>query len=307
MRLFFLILLLANLALWYWHQPVVAWLHASAPERASRPSAIDAPPLVLLAEREAAAARSEATPERKPAPSSAPAAEPDAAATSPGGTDAAQTQARTPARTQVEMPTQAQVQPPAQPRSESAPASGSRSESRSGSESRPQPAPAVTASARAADAAGNCVEIGPWSDAAAAEAARAGTLGEGVQAELVTVERLRPAGFWMLTADRYDRSGARQTLQRMQEQGVEDIAIVSLDSGWAISLGLYSRSSALERRRAQMLQLGYTPEVRERSETRTEYLLRLSPGSAAVTAAQEIAAATSGLEWRTTDCLVAPD
>lgn len=128
-----------------------------------------------------------------------------------------------------------------------------------------------------------------------------------MQAELIAVERLRPAGFWMLTADRYDRAGARETLQHMQEQGVEDIAIVSLDSGWAISLGVFSRNSALERRRTQMLDLGYTPEVRERSATRTEYLLRLSPGPAAVTAAQKIAASAPGLEWRTTDCLVAPD
>lgn len=301
MRLFFLVLLFANLALWYWHQPVVAWLHAAAPERASRPSAIDAPPLVLLAERDGAAVRSATMPEeRKPAPSSASAAESAAAATSPTGSAGAET-------VQPQAQSQAQSRSQAQPESEPEPASGPRSESRSESAPRPQPAPTVTASARAADAAGNCVEIGPWSDAAAAEAARAGVAGDGVRAELIAVERLRPAGFWMLTADRYDRAGARQTLQRMQEQGVEDIAIVSLDSGWAISLGLYSRSSALERRRAQMLALGHTPEVRERSETRTEYLLRLSPGSAAVAAAQGIAAAAPGLEWRTMDCVVAPD
>ncbi|MDX9741339.1 MAG: hypothetical protein RBT81_09200 [Gammaproteobacteria bacterium] len=276
MRMFFLLLVLANLALWYWHEPVVGWLQGAPPEQVSRPLASDAPPLVLLSERQDAA--------RQDAVSAPPRTEPPASR--------AQTSVAAPADSMPD----AGVSSSASAR---APVS---------TPSRPEPAgqPQPQAPAPASRiASGSCIEIGVWSELAAAETARTKVQGEGAQAEIVTVERQRPAGHWMLTADRYDRAGARETLRRMQGQGLEDIAIVSLDSGWAISLGLFSRTAALERRRAQMLELGYTPEVRERSETRTEYLLRLSPGASA--AAQRLADTTPGLELRTVDCFPAQD
>lgn len=52
MRLFFLLLLLANLALYYWHEQVVDWLAARAPVERPVASAYEgAPSLILLSER----------------------------------------------------------------------------------------------------------------------------------------------------------------------------------------------------------------------------------------------------------------
>lgn len=272
MRLFFLVLLLANLALWYWHEPVSAWLHWDPPERSLRPaaSAPEVPKLMLLSElQQGEEARAEVT---GPV---APQADADAAAP-------------------VEPPVGATTEPaPQPPMAEIAP---------------PPPVATVTAPPVPGAVAGSCVEVGPWSEQAAAEAALASIGKDGLSGEVVAVERERLAGYWMLTADRYDRAGVREVLRRMQEQGVTDIAIVSLDTGWAISLGLFSRKSALERRRAQMLELGYTPEVRERTETRTEYLLRLaSTDGAARNAAEHLAGKGPGLEWQTVECPPAQD
>lgn len=275
MRLFFLILLLANLALWYWHEPALGWLQGAPQEKSVRPAAPDAPLLMLLSEREGsatAAAMAKAEPGRAPVAADRPVETIDEPAPA-----TASVSAQTPA---------------------AAPASPAQSQ-----------ASAPVADGSAGTATGSCIELGTWAELEAAEAALARVQAEGVQAELITEERQHPAGYWMLTADRYDPAGARETLRRMQEQGVEDIAIVALDSGWAISLGLYSRSSALERRRAQMLELGYTPEVRERTRTSKEFTLRLrtANGVDPRIIAERLAGEAPDLEWQTVDCQPAQD
>lgn len=279
MRLFFLVLLLANLALWYWHEPVwhepvSGWLQKDPPERSIRPPAPapDVPRLILLSELE-----SEETQDQL-AKSSAPQAEPPTVAPVEQPVDAL-----------AEAAPQTAVPPPA-----AAP-------------DKPPQTRAPTATRSARTTAGSCFEVGAWSELAAAEAALATAKAGGAAAEVVKVEQQHQAGWWMLTADRYERAEARETLRRLQELGVNDIAIVSLDSGWAISLGLFSRNSALERRRAQMLELGYTPEVRERTVTHTEYRLRLTTGVDLRSIAERLAGESPELEWRTVECPSAQD
>lgn len=150
------------------------------------------------------------------------------------------------------------------------------------------------------------MEVGPYLDLARAEEARTAAERAGLTAALETAEREVPTGYWVLTQGRYDLAGAREVLQRMNEDGIGDTAIVSLDSGMAISLGLYSRAPAMERRRRELMERGYTPEVRQRFETRTVHLLRLKAAAGGEGAMQALLGTLSQteprLEWREAAC-----
>lgn len=263
MRLFFLLLLLVNIAFYIWHEPVVAWLKGADPVERTAARGETAPALVLLSEREA---RTEAV---VPAPAPVPArtASPAPRETTPPATPAA---------------------PPAQA----------------------VPPPATVSAVRTTEAAAppplRCLEVGPYADAELAEAARLRAGRAGMTVTLENVERDMPAGYWLLTEARYDLAGAREVLRRMGESGVDDIAIVSLDSGMAVSLGLYSRTSAMERRRRELVELGYPVEVRQRSETRQVQMMRLRAAGVAEQTVKDLladlATAEPRLEWRDTEC-----
>jgi hypothetical protein len=266
MRLFFLLLLMMNIAFYVWHEPIVAWLKGGEPAEQRAAARSDAASsLVLLSEREARAAEPAPGPAPVPNPAPAPVVTPAPRQEPPAATPAPSVQA-------------------AFPPAAVAPARGA------------APAPAAL----------RCLEIGPYAEAGLAEAARARAARIGMTAALEKVEREMPAGFWLLTEARYDLAGAREVLRRMGEQGVDDIAIVSLDSGMAVSLGLYSRTSAMERRRRELVELGYPVEVRQRSETRQVQMLRLSSAGVAEQAVRELladlTAAEPRLEWRDAEC-----
>ncbi len=257
MRLFFLLLLLMNVAFYIWHEPIVAWMKGDAPVERTVTRSETMPSLVLLSERDA--------------PRSEPAARQDAPAKPP------------PQAAGLPSPSVQADFPPA----------------------------AVSSAARAETAAalpaGQCIEVGPYTDAALAAAARSSAESAGMKAGLERVERDMPAGYWLLTEERYNLAGARDILRRMGEDGVDDIAIVSLDSGMAISLGLYSRSAAMERRRRELVELGYPVEVRQRSERREVQVLHLATAAGADAQAvkallTDLVSAEPRLEWRDTAC-----
>lgn len=261
MRLFFLLLLLANLAFFYLHEPVIEWMGVGEAPPAAGTRQPPAPPLLLLSERDARIA-DDVSGQRSPA---VPSPEPDRAPAPPPP-------ARTPA-----------------------PASGLSA----------APSPPAGSSPETAVQAGRCLAIGPYLEESRAADARGSAEEAGMTATLETAEREVPVGHWMLTKERYTLAEARAVMSEMNEKGIGDTALVSLDDGVAISLGVFSRTSALERRRRELAGHGYSPEVRPRLATRTVYMVRLEhPGAGGALDAllNVLAQSEPRLEWRETGC-----
>lgn len=251
MRLFFLLLVLANLAFWFWHEPIAEHLGQGTGGGPARPAAAvdDLPRLVLLSERETDHVPAPEGPEAPVVPLAVAAGE----------------LTRGPAPVPVGVGSGPEDRPAGPERSEASPV---------------------------------CAEIGTWSEPGQAEDALA-ALGLPGRVEERRQERL--GGYWIILPERLDRTGARAAHARLVAEGVEDLAVVALDDGWTISLGLFSRRDALERRRAEVQALGYAPEVRRRTETHLEYVIRLGPG-ADPDRVRMFAEADPSLEWRLAGC-----
>lgn len=135
--------------------------------------------------------------------------------------------------------------------------------------------------AAAADAV--CLSIGPV--AGEEEIGRMGAwLNErGGKTQLRPNERRELALYWLYLPPYPSKEDARQQVLEMKEKGVEDIfTIKNGDQANAISLGVYSRKTSLERRLAELKSKGYTPQVapRYRQKKATWYDVRFPLGYA---------------------------
>jgi hypothetical protein len=110
--------------------------------------------------------------------------------------------------------------------------------------------------------------------------------------------------YWLVTQQRFDLVGARDMMRRMNEDGIKDIAIVSLDGNKVVSLGLFSSKVTAERRRRELVGLGYTPELRRQTEKRSGHLLRLDAAAPGVVddLRKVWQQAEPQLEWRESIC-----
>ncbi|MDR2877336.1 MAG: hypothetical protein LBV36_04775 [Chromatiales bacterium] len=265
MRIFFLLLLAANLAFFYWHEPVVDWLSARAtpPVRLASLARDDMPPLVLLRERTDHAGANQLA---MNAGASLEATRGDAAALQPESTPAQEMPIAQPS-----VPLTSQRELAGEPRS----------------------------------VAGVCLAVGPWEDAKRAREALNVAQKAGMKATLEAMEWEMPVDrYWLVTQQRFDLSGARDMMRRMNDDGIKDIAIVALDGSKVVSLGLFSSKVTAERRRRELVGLGYTPELRRQTETRSGYLLRFD--TAAPGAADDLRKVWQQdepqLEWRESIC-----
>lgn len=304
MRIFFLLLLLANLAFFYWHEPVTAWLsERAAPARPVAAVREDAPSLVLLSERDAQKeVGSESAMRRSVPPVSQNADAGEGVTAPPASSSLPQTPPPEPVPVpQPRAPEQAPAQsaPPREQAQISAPAPAPARELES-------PATATRSSEPPRPLVGVCLEVGTWQDADRAQQAAGAAKEAGVKAALETAEREIPGRYWIVTQQRFDLAGARDAMRRMSEDGIKDIAIVSFEDGWAISLGLFSRPATADRRRREMLDLGYPPEVRRQTEKRSVHLLRLNPAGAQPGAVdgllKTLQQTEPQLEWRESAC-----
>ncbi len=290
MRLFFLLLLLGNLAFFTWHFQMGAYsetgVSAEATVARTDPGV---PGIVTIAERAQQTAA--------PAPRAARPPEPEAPVV-----------AETPAA-----PSPSPEEPvAASPPSPVDPAPAVSSAPRDPATVRPpQTAPAAVAPpppATAARVPERCTSAGPYENAEAAEAARRAAVAAGIDARVEETGRQVPAGFWVLLEGRYPIAEARRLLREMEGKGLRDIAITPLEDGsHAISLGIFSLQSTLDNRRREIIAQGYIPEVRERTRTINAYRLRLR------LAAEDLRPMTRmmntlvemdpRIEWRDIDCL----
>jgi hypothetical protein len=141
----------------------------------------------------------------------------------------------------------------------------------------------VAAASTAADAleVGPCYSVGPLSDAEEVERMAEWLREREGKAALRADERREIALYWVYLPPFDDAAGARAIVEEMKGRGIEDIFIIARgDMANAVSLGVYSRKSSLERRLDELRGYGYEAVVAPRYRTKkaTWYDVRFEPG-----------------------------
>jgi hypothetical protein len=246
LRIFFVLLLLANVGFF-------AWQYQARGGLADRDIALDdfqpadpgVIPLMLLSERP--------TP---PAAGAAPAAEAESlplAAPEPGVPAALREEA---AETSLpaEIPeTEQIIQAAPELESEIWPAPGGPPEPAT------QDAPAI---------ARHCLELGPSTDRGAIEQAAVAVRQAGARTSIRESAQTGAGGYSVRLPEFFSLPEARARYRELKRMGVDDIAIVPLpDNRYFISLGVYKRKDTVEERRMEILAKGVTPVIEDRAQT----------------------------------------
>lgn len=260
MRLFFTLLLLANLGFFAWQYQARGGLsdHDAALEN-FQPTDPGVTPLTLLSERPAIPAGAPAAvAETEALPLAEPAQEEQTAAQQPVETVAP-----------VEIAESEQtIEPASEAELEAAPAP------------EPVPAPAI---------ARRCLELGPSADRAAIEQAEVSAQQVGARTHIRETAQAGAGGYWVRLPDYYSFAEARAKYRELQQKGVDDIAIVPLpDKRYFVSLGVYKRKDTVEERRDEIMAKGVTPVIEARSEATKLYTLAFEYEAADLTPLQAL-------------------
>lgn len=114
----------------------------------------------------------------------------------------------------------------------------------------------------------SCYSIGPIKEDAQIAAVRTWLVALGGDPVLRVDERSELDRYWVYFPPYPTREEAVKTVDRMRSQGIEDvIAVSSGEMENAISLGVFSQRSSLERRLQELRALGYDPSVMPRYNT----------------------------------------
>ena len=261
------ILILANLLLFAWWYPSTGSVQQTPPAPQMPPGT---EPLVLLEEHDAR--RIAAAGEAAPVPE-APGEEAGAAVGEPVPEPAAPTAPEP-------LPDLVQAPPALEPVPEPAPPVDPAAPPAFASDPDPEPVPAPTPEPEPDIA---CLSIGPFADEAATGALRQQLSATGLDPQLRSETIQQPAGYWVYLSSR-PLDEARAIVEDLSRQGIEDYFIGRQNF---ISLGVFSDRATAERRRAEIEQYGYQPEVEQRFRTTSRYWLDLeAPESDLPTAAQ---------------------
>ena len=113
-----------------------------------------------------------------------------------------------------------------------------------------------------------CLSIGPLDSNDDIERLQKWLEDQGGESVLRVGERRELATYWVYFRPFPNKSAADKQLRQMEENGVEDISVIPRgDNANAVSLGVYSRRSSLERRLAELQKKGYQPSVTPRYRT----------------------------------------
>lgn len=115
---------------------------------------------------------------------------------------------------------------------------------------------------------GICLSFGPLAEEVSIKDLRVWLAKFGGVAELRERERRELSRYWVFFPPFPSRAEAVKRVEDMRNKGVEDIFIIPRgDMGNAISLGVYSRKTSLDRRLGEMRRKGYEPTVSPRFKT----------------------------------------
>ena len=127
--------------------------------------------------------------------------------------------------------------------------------------------PAIADADRAARRA-NCYSVGPLQDQLATDKVRGWLTEHQAQIVVREDERRETARYWVYFPPLKSRAAAVKRVKAMRAVGISDVIIIPRgDMSNAISLGVYTRKSSVDRRLAQLQAKGYQPSVVPRYRT----------------------------------------
>jgi cell division septation protein DedD len=132
---------------------------------------------------------------------------------------------------------------------------------------------------RNAAVAGRCTSVGPFRDLSQAATAAATLRAAGHQPAQRVAEGDIWIGYWVYIAAIATEQQADEILAKVREQGITDSYVIpNSDSGNLVSLGVFSEISGVTRRRDQVRELGFEPQVVDRTRRATVYWVDVTLG-----------------------------
>lgn len=120
-----------------------------------------------------------------------------------------------------------------------------------------------------------CMRVGPFGSAGAADAVASRLRSLGYVPDKQSGSGQISAGFWVYLPPYPSHSAAEDAAAQLKAKGVEDLFIVGgSDNPNAVSLGLFSTLERAQNRAAAIRKLGFDPTVTERYRDGTVYWLR---------------------------------
>lgn len=127
-------------------------------------------------------------------------------------------------------------------------------------------AEAASASSARSEAAASlsCVGLGPFANAAAFEQIQKRLVDAGYSVTPQAEEGEVFAGYWV-SLSFATRAEAEQALRSLRDRGVTDAYILAEENPPVLSLGLFSEQARAERRRQEIVGLGFQPQLQNRT------------------------------------------
>ncbi len=132
---------------------------------------------------------------------------------------------------------------------------------------------------RDAPVAARCTSVGPFRDLSQAATAAATLRAAGHQPAQRVAEGDIWIGYWVYIAAIATEQQADEILAKVREQGITDSYVIpNSDSGHLVSLGVFSEISGVTRRRDEVRELGFEPQVVDRTRRATVYWVDVTLG-----------------------------
>jgi hypothetical protein len=121
-----------------------------------------------------------------------------------------------------------------------------------------------------------CVAVGPFAEAAQAEAAVATLRSGGIAASLRVEQQEIWEGYWVYVAGMPSIEAANSALARLAENGIADAYVIpNSDSGILISLGVFSEVARAGTQAERAGRFGLSPTITERVRTEETHWIEL--------------------------------
>jgi len=121
--------------------------------------------------------------------------------------------------------------------------------------------------------AGACYTIGPFSSSGAAEAAHERLAARELEPRQRTTQDKEVYGYQVQLPPHDSRSAAIETTRELAREGIEDYFVITdePDRRYAISVGLFEQKRHAVQHTEYLEELGFDPEMRLRTRSRTRY------------------------------------